>query len=203
MKTLKELTNEKFKEIYTNEKFRNEVAYAHGCYTSEGSFKYKKTCSYPDEYLVTDEQIEKATQLIKKRKQEVIKENKGNIVFVGMGMTYETDEEIGNHRIRAEFTNKQGRRFFIEFAKGCNGCSTRIDHSIDRTLEDQLNGSHNRQGEFYNCKGLESSARASHTPYKHKNLLELINREFDCNFKDLVVDNYNLTTDDINSVSPK
>ena len=63
------LTNEKLKEIYISEKFRNEVAFAHSCLDKDSVFKYKSTCSYPIRYIVTEAQIlEAKKELFAKQK---------------------------------------------------------------------------------------------------------------------------------------
>lgn len=51
MRTLTELSPEKFAEIYTSEEFRNQVAYAHECYDKHHVFMYRKTCSWPAEWI--------------------------------------------------------------------------------------------------------------------------------------------------------
>ena len=78
-KTLIELTSEKLKEIYTNEKFRNEVAFAHTCLDINHKFKHKKTCDYPDEYIVTEEQIKEAEEERQRAKAETIEKNKNKL----------------------------------------------------------------------------------------------------------------------------
>ena len=70
-RTRVQLTDEKLQEIYTSEKFRNDVAYAHG-YTLQNGETGLKTCSYPIEYIVTPEQVEIATKEQERRKKEVL-----------------------------------------------------------------------------------------------------------------------------------
>lgn len=145
MKQLIELTPEKFAEIYTSEKFRNEVAFAHGC-KYEGRPEYKKTCSYPVEYIVTEAQIAEATKERERAKIQTVKDNEGKLMFVGMGMEYAPryKDDVCNHRIRTEFVNAEGHRFFIELGTG-QGEQMRIDHSIDRDLEE----AHDKQKEDF------------------------------------------------------
>lgn len=122
-------------------------------------------------------------------------------MFVGMGGNYSEryPGDLCNHRIRTEFKNAFGRLFFIELGTG-TGTEMRIDHSIDRTRENELNGNPNRQSEFYNYKRLE---RQKDMPiYTKENILALVNKNFDCKFKEIIVDNYNVTQDDYISISP-
>lgn len=228
MKTTIQLTPEKFAEIYTDERLRNNVAFAHGYCDAGGRELGKKTCSYPVDYYVTPEQIQEANKERERAKQEVIKDNAGKLMFVGMGCTYEPryDDDVCNHRIRCEFVNTEGHRYFIEVGTG-NGHAMRIDHSIDRDLEIlheiklQEYFSKREQFERYskewhevqeqieywrrqlynNFAGLQ---RMTDPPkFTKQNVLALVNHFFNCDFKEIVIDNYNVTTDDFTNVSPK
>lgn len=228
MKQLIKLTEEKFRDIYTNEEFRNQVAFAHGCCNSDGNFMYKKTCSYPIEYIVTDDQIKEAEAERVRATKQTIKDNKGKLMFVGMGMTYTEryPDDVCNHRIRTEFKNVAGHSFFIEFGTG-SGNQMRIDHAVDRDKEreyenkvsqlrtqretvkrysDQWNELCNEiekysKQVYYNYHGLEHDRDLP--KYTKSNILSLVNKEFDCNFSEIVIDNYNVSTDQYISVSPK
>lgn len=215
------LSDAKFQEIYTNEKFRNEVAHACKNCDKYGQFKYYKTASYPKSWIVTPEQIELAKAEKERSKAEKIANlQKGALVFVGMGMDYESrfDGDICNHRIRTEFKNKVGHRFFIEVGTG-RGNNMRCDHAIDRDLEDQYetklneifeklktvkegsvewHGLMSERGKYMeqpynNYRDVE---RMTIGVYSQLSLLGLINEKFDCDYTDVVVDEYTLTTDD-------
>jgi hypothetical protein len=198
---MKEMTPEKLRDIYTSEKFRNAVAYAHGCYLADMKFKCFKAMDYPDNYKVTQSQIDEARAEIKRAKIELIKTLGNKLVFVGMGMNYipRYEGDPGNHRIRTEIINNKGVRFFIEVGTGYNGMSMRVDHSVNRTIQDAYKDSHLHQGKFYNWGDLE---RRNDLPdYTDKNIITMVNRAFDCNFSEMIVDNYNLTTEDYFSTS--
>ncbi len=186
---LSELTDEKLQDIYTNKKFRNQVAYAHGCYSGfpDSKFKYKKTCSYPAEWIVTEKQIALATKELERSQAETAKKHKNSLLFVGMGTTYDTATDIGNHRIRTEFLNKHGQRFFVEFGTGADYETARCDHSIDR------------DGDANNYGDLERRKPCRYTP---KKILSLVNRTFDCNFTEIFIDNYDLSCEGIMCESP-
>jgi hypothetical protein len=205
MKTTQTLTDEKFNEIYTNEKFRNEVAFAVSCYDSAHHFKYKKTVSYPDEYIVTDEQIKEANKELQRAKQETYKKYGDSLLFVGMGMTYEPryEDDVCNHRIRTEFLNSKGKQYFVEFGTG-RGNDLRCDFSIDRDKQKELNDSPGQQSKFYNFRGLERKDFAG-IKYTQQNILEIVNEYFDCRFTNIVIDNYNIHCNDREIVcrSPK
>lgn len=196
MKTKEEiLTAEKLKDIYTNESFRNSVAHAHQCCDKYSVFMHFLALDYPRRYIVTEEQINEAKAEVLRAKEEAIKNLGNKLVFVGMGGTYEPryDGDLCNHRIRTEFKNNKGKQFFIEVGTG-RVQEMHITHSIDRTRQKELNSNPNRQSEFYNYKKLEMGG--SQPQYNKQNLLSLINTNFDCNFTQIEVDNYTLTTDD-------
>jgi hypothetical protein len=197
MKTTETLTNEKLQDIYTDKKFRNEVAYAHGCYDKDGVFKYKQTCSYPVTYIVTDEQIALAAAELERSQKETKERYKNSLLFIGMGMTYETDTDIGNYRIRTEFFNKKGHRFFVEFGAAVDHAYTRCDFSIDR----ELNIKDDQKG--YNYANLERcDKRAGLCRYTPECILRLVNKTFDCEFTEIFIDNYDLSCDGVICSSP-
>lgn len=233
-KEYQKMTPEEFKNIYYSEKLRNEVSFANRHSDKHGVFKYYGTCTYPNENRrqVTPEQIEKAKQLRSKRAAEVLKENKNKLLFVGMGMNYDAkyEDDVCNHRIRTEFLNSEGKRFFIEFGTG-RGTDLRIDHAVDRELEDHykqkaalfskrwkaeekkerpsfkkiqsLRGQFYKYMEqpYYNYKKLERDT--PNLKYTKTNILKIVNEYFNCNFKEVVVDYYNISCNGVICESPK
>lgn len=228
--TSQELTNEQFQDIYTSEKFRNEVATAHKCMAKESKFSHFESCSYPIRYKVTEEQINEAKRVKEESKKKAIKNVANKLVFVAMGGDYEPryNDDVCNHRIRTTFLNPEGKKFFIEFGRGRED-EIRIDHSIDRDLQNyyekqssNVRDEINRNGGFHkvaqsdplmldykkyqgqpyqNYKGLE---RINLTEkYTLQNLLKLVNENFECNFKEIEVDKFNLSPDDFTCKSPK
>jgi len=196
---MKTLTDEQFKEIYTNKKLRNAVAYAHGCLSSNMEFKHFRAMNYPNDYAVNQNQINKAKEEVARDKVKTVANIGNKLVFVGMGMNYEPryKGDICNHRIRTEITNSEGHRFFIEVGTGLQN-SMRVDHSIDRTVQDELND-HTQQNKFYNYGGIERTKKA--LKFTKQNVLKLVNKTFGCNFTEIEVDYYTLTTEDYQSVS--
>lgn len=140
MKEIIKLSDDKMKEIYTDQKFRNNVAFAHVCCDAHGTFQHRKTCSHPIEYIVTNEQIKEATNELNRAKNETFELNKNNLLFVGMGTDYSERyfDDVCNHRVRTEFINSEGKRYFIEVGTGRDG-SMICNHAIDRDLEIQKN----------------------------------------------------------------
>lgn len=228
MKSTEKLTTEKFQEIYTNEEFRNQVAFAHAQCNTRGEEQYKITCSYPVTYIVTEKQIELANAEYLRAKAQAITDNKGKFMLVGMGSSYTEryTDDVCNHRVRGEFQAPNGNRFFIEFGTG-TGDRMRIDHAVDRTVEifhnnkidelakkskafpahskewneihDQIREWHKQP--YYNYKGLE---RRNNMPqYTKQNILTIVNDFFDCSFREVVIDSYNVSSDDFINISPK
>ncbi len=197
------LTDEKFNEIYSNENFRNSVAFAHGYCNAGGELINRQTCSYPVRYIVTDAQIEKAKKELKRAKQETFEKHFNDLLFVGMGMEYPAryEDDVCNHRIRTEFLNKDGKQFFVEFGTG-RGEEMRVDYSVDRDLEKIRKSEKSQRQDYYNYKNLE---KMQPIKYTKTNILNLVNNVFICDFKKIVVDNYTVSCNDkeIICVSPK
>ena len=65
-------------------------------------------------------------------------------------------------------------------------------HTIDRDTELKLNRDHKRQHLYVNYKNLENRRdRENFNPeYSKKNIIELINKYFDCSFTEMYTDNY-------------
>jgi len=197
MKKEQEITKELFNEIYTNDKLRHAVAYAHGCCDSEGRETHRLALYGLECYVVTESQILEAKTVHAKIIAKVLRDNKNNLLFVGMGMDFEPTikDGVGNYRIRTEFLNSKGKKYFIEFGKGMNFDELRIDFAIDRDMQNECGDAHNKQSLFYNYHKLETKTPA--LKYTYQNVLKLVNKHFNCNFKKMVVDSYNISHDGV------
>ena len=183
-------------------------------------------------YKTTKKQIELAKVLYEKNKQSVLNSIGNKLVFVGMGMNYAPryEDDVCNHRIRTNIVNPENKNFFVEL--GTWGAEMmRYDHLVDRDLEEtymtMLNklrlqigmmGGFNKvpntdpimieyrnyQNQPYNwyreeyARGLINKG----IKYTNKNVLQFVNDIFGCNFNDMEVDYYHLTTEDYKSISP-
>jgi len=227
------VTPEEFKNIYTNEIFRNEIAHANPHSDKDGRFKYFGTCTHPNENRrqVTPSQIYTAQKLKKQRAEEVLKENRNNLLFVGMGCEFKPEEGfINNHRIRTEFLNTEGKRFFIEVGTARDIKELICMHSIDKDLQNKFDNRVNKyqnrinqenkktMPDYQKIKSLRESKNkyleqpynnyngiehANLGPYTYANLLQLVNFTYKCNFKKIVIDNTNLSCDGLICKSPK
>ena len=185
------LTDEKFQDIYSDKKFRNEVAFAHKCVDGNLKFSHYATCSYPQEYIVTEEQIELAKAERDRARTQLLEDKKGWLLMDGMGSEIEPqfDGHIPNHRVRGYFLNDKGEKCFLEVATSRDIKLMRVTHS---------NCGHD---EYY--KNLDRRANHDYLriPYSHKALLEIVNYEFGCSFKNIHVDNYDYYYEDVISVA--
>lgn len=198
MEQIEILSEEKFKEINTNEELRNAVAFAHSCCNARGEEEYKKALLYPIAYKVTKTQIMKANALRDKRQKEVLKENANNLLFCAMGMNFKPtiNDGVGNHRIRTDFLNSQGVRCFIEVGTKSRDNNLRVDFAIYGYIENETKGNRNA----YNFKKLETET--PELKYTYENVLSLVNKYFGCNFKKMVVDYYNIECSGVICKSP-
>ena len=215
------ITDEQFAQIKTDFKVRNAVAFAHGL--SGSDFKIAMLPS--GRVLVSAGQIAIASKQREEDKKKLLAEyeKSGVLVFTGMGMSYPSRYEGDpcNHRIRAEFMNDKGHRYFLEVGTG-RGDEMRVDHAVDRDMEHSYDDAraklHNRmkaatdannyklrneimtelrdnqKQPYYNFKDLERSYNAKYTT---RNILNLVNQKFNASFTEMVVDEHTVRTEDI------
>jgi hypothetical protein len=188
---MKKLTNEEMKLIYTNKKLRNNVANAHGCCNSNMEFLHKKAFwIYPQERIVTEEQIAEAKEEIKRSCAETLENNKGKLLLVGMGWAGAdvNTNDVGNCRVRGYFMNGKGVKCFVEANHHNNRNTGGRDllwfdfaHYCDKY--DMAGHQHHL---LSNVEGAE---------YTKANILRYVNSAFETDFKELVIDNYDLAPD--------
>lgn len=181
-------------DIEMTEELRNNIAYAHGVCDSKGEQKFLGTSTYPQRYIVTEEQIEKAKLAIEKRKLEVLLENKNNLLFEGAGCVERSDVE--NCRIRTRLKNNSGKIIYLELT----GFETTSYLYNSRGITIAAHVDHC----FYCCDGGENNIK-QHIKiepfhWSRKNILAIVNEQLNCSFKKLVVDNYNIHVFDTEDV---
>lgn len=196
MKLTQILSDEKFQDVYKNEKFRNEVAYSHKYVKNDEVFCI--TTSYPTVYRCSLKQKELALAEINRAKAEKMANIGNKLVFVGMGNTYEGDD-IGNYRIRTYFKNKAEDKFSIELL-GNLGRSKRdtfpgfcyVDHAIQHTIAGR------EKVEIRNYAEIEQRS----FEYSKESILKVVNNNFKCAFTVLEIDNYTLCCEEFTCQSP-
>ena len=215
------LTAENFKRIYSDENFRNAVAYAHSCCDKFGNHLYFKALLYPDNYIVSEDQKNEALKELERARKELISNyKKGELIFIGMGSDFKSDHsDIGNYRIRANFKNKEGHNFFIELLSSKKGfyCDYSIDKDMEKEYDAKLSECHDEMKKskrfspkwrrldsirdkyleqpYYNTFGIEH--KSFDCDFTKENVLKLINDTFNCNYNTLRVDRYTLSPGDI------
>ena len=216
------MPDEYIHRIYADERFRNAIAYAHGCYVNGGKFSHYCAMTPEGRYIVYEEEIECAKTFLATCKEEVFAKNQHDLLFVSMGCDYAPryEDDPGNHRIRTEFLNKNGHRFFIEVCRRGQD-EMRIDHSIDRESEIKYNETISRlhkeytkmdirdpkreeaKKRYFDESGLEHGFNfggIEHADlgmkYTKKNILKLVNDIFDCLFRDIVIDRRTISMND-------
>ena len=187
------LTDQKFSEIFTDISFCQQVANAHVCTDKNGVFKHLKTCSYPTEYIVTDEQKNAAIEEFNKQREKRISVlQKNTIYFIGMGMNFEKNDfsDVENFRIRTKIQNAKGC-YFVEFSGDNRQEAFFCHHSI--YYPSGFNNEEKRD-EQNNYKGLECQTLKG---YNKENILNIVNNIFDCNFKNIEIDQILLSSDNV------
>lgn len=179
MKQLEILSTELFNTLTVSDKWINAIQYAVGCYDENQKFKYFRACSYPVEYIVNEEQIKQAREIANDRKRNILENIKANdLVFVAMGGDYSgAKNDVCNHRIRCNFTNSNGKRFFIEIIK-CRECGFFIEFSIDLDKQEENEKKRIKAQTEYNAMGVER--QLINKPFTWANVLAFINNTYNC-----------------------
>ena len=178
------------KMVLKSKEFRNSVSTAHGVQLRDGS-TFKGTCSYPKRYKVSEEMILKAKAIRSRATKKTLKQNKNNLLFVGMGWhKAESGGNVGNCRIRTIFKNNDNKNIFVEFGSG---------HSFNKSdKKNYLNFDfcfiveEEEKDTKYNYLNLESSTWNKQIEYTKENILNFVNKELNCSFSNMFVDNFDI-----------
>lgn len=183
MKQLEILSAEKFNLLTVSDKWVNAIQFPTTCCDKNHKFLYFKTCSYPEEYIVTEEQIQQAREIAEDRKRHILENIKTNdLVFVAMGGDYPgLPGEVRNHRIRCNFKNIDGKRFFIELLYIDND-NFYIDCSLDLDKEEENEKKRIKEPFYpqteYNAMGVENTL--INKPFTFENVLQFVNETYNC-----------------------
>lgn len=206
---IQELTTEEYNKYKDDERFIHNIYYAVSCCDEHGKLKYKKAMTKytkaDKDFIVSDEQIKIGKEEYNRRKQEIINNIKVNdLVFVGMGMDFKpiNNKHIGNHRIRTYFKNNDGVLCFVEFGTAVNKNFMRCDHALFNTEKNNTRTIKERDAKEKRVYLLES-LKCGSKAYTKKNILKLINSNFNTNFKNVRIYSYFINTEDYNSISQK
>ena len=196
-----QMSNEVFKKLIKNDYWVSNIALPVNCCDEYGNHTHYRTCSYPDEYIINEEQIKEAKREYKRRHDEEINNIKrGDLCFVAMGMSFNTTNknDVGNHRIRAEFKNRNGKHFFIEFTLGMDNKNFFVDFSVDRDLQEQREREKKEHYEaqkllpgykrtyyedpqdYYYAMGITRSVQVT---ANWDAIIDFVNKTYDCDYK--------------------
>lgn len=201
METEIKMTAEQFSLLTKKDKWISAIANPTKCYDKCSKFKHYKTCSYPTEYIITEEQIQKANELYVHRKTETLASIfKGELVFRAMGGDFQSEFEngVGNYRIRCYFKSINGHKYFIELC-----CSSGreneflVNFSVDEDLREKrdeeiklayeyrrkVNGHWfiDAKQDYYNCYGVEK--KYQNMPFTFDNIIKFVNKTYGCSYK--------------------
>ena len=206
---IKDLTIEEYNKYKDDDRFIHNINFAVSCCDEYGNLKYKKAMTEYSiaerEFIVNDEQIKTGKKEYNRRKQEILNNIKTNeLCFVGMGMDFNPvdNEHIGNHRIRTDFKDNNGVLCFVEFGTAINTDFLMCNYAlkdIKKNVSEWQSLKH--QDETEKRVYLLENLRGGNIEYTKKNILKLVNDNFDTNFKDIKVFSYFINTDDYNSIS--
>ena len=205
------MTDEMFNEAMTNDYGITEIAKGYVYCDKNGNEKgkYANYPSYTDVHDVTNEQVKKAKECLKRRKlQELASIDNGVLAFVAMGMEYESKMKngIGCHRICCYFRNSKGRLFYLEFSQ-TNRClylkdgfwlqsgytnqeTFCVDFSIDKDLQKETGD--DQKG--YYAMGVD---HLSYVRATWNDVLAFVNKTYGCNYKSgKLIRNFLLTRDE-------
>lgn len=200
MITQEEMTVELFNQFIKEDKWISCIAKPVTCCDKYHKFSHYRTLSYPVEYIITEEQINKAKELYAIRKAETLASiSKGELAFYPMGGDFKTKLEngVGNYRIICHFKNSVGHNYSIEL---CGNPEQEhqfyVDFSVDqdllkqRELEMELEYERRRKAnghwqipiiqDYYNCFNL--SKQYQNIPFTFKHIVEFINRIYGCTY---------------------
>ena len=187
-----------FETLIKEDYWIKEITCATRGVDKNGNHLYWRTVSYPIEYYVTPEQIETAKKEYQRRRREELDNlQPGEIAFVAMGMDFYDGEKIenspNNHRIRCYFYNKYGHKYFIELTSTMDCKSYYVDFSVDADLEEKREKEHSFIQDYYNACGLARSARI---PTTWDAIINLINKNYKCNYTTGKLFKYFISPDD-------
>jgi hypothetical protein len=179
-----EMTEEKFNEIYTNEEFRNDVAYAHCC-SYQGQDEFYGTCSYPLKWVVTPERKEIALKEIERKKGIVLKDNINKLFFEGAGCV--AIDKVENCRIRTRLKNNNGELIYLEII-GSTPHEYTPDHLKAYSAIGHIDFCHLSADREEKC----IKPGNIHFEYTKENILKWVNDNLNCSFTEIVIDNNNI-----------
>lgn len=218
METLITLTDELFQKIYSDPKFRNDITFAAKWIDKSNNVEQWHASSYPQNYIVTEEQITIAKDEREKANISIREKHKNDLLFKGMGSEFSPrwEDDITNHRIRTYFKNRHGRLFFIEILASNDkklivDCAQDIDAEKEfKAKQEAVNvemQKYNRgDSEYFNLQKKKNDLWSEEPTCNYggvrkledkyictqSDIIRLVNEVFECDFKRMIIDEYNI-----------
>ena len=198
------MTNEMFEELIKQDKWIREIGRPVKCCDQYGNFKHYRTCTYPTEYIVSEEQVRMASEHYQRRHDEVLAGIKnGELVFRAMGGDYPArfEGDVCNHRMRCYFKNSAGRTWFVELLKTSEFWEKeyKADFNYDFAFE-VIDGKDHYEIHppfpVVEHEGRKFLDRRIYKPFTWENVLEEINTRFGCNYSSARLENYFVSWDE-------
>ena len=215
MKQYRQLSDGELRTLLKEDKWIHAISTAGYYCDRNGNPLGLKTVTYPVAYEVTGTQKMKAAERAGERRAEILAGIRpGELAFVSMGgdCPKSSPDAVGNHRIRCDFRNSEGRKFFIEFVKGAQEGCFWVDGAMDYALDEEYtracdevrewNAAHPRVADHrkypdqmqYNPFGT-AHARIE-GEFTFSAVLEFVNTRFGCSYTSARKIDYFVTTDD-------
>lgn len=218
MESLITLTDELFKNIYSDPKFRNDIIFAAKWIDKSNSVEQWHASSYPKKYIVTEEQITIAKDEREKANISIREKHKNDLLFKAMGFEFSPrwEDDITNHRIRTYFKNRRGRLFFIEILASNDkklivDCAQDIDAEREfKAKQEAINiemQKYNRgDSAYFNLQKKKNDLWSEEPTCNYggvrkledkyictqSDIIRLVNEVFECDFKRMIIDEYNI-----------
>lgn len=197
MRNQKIMTDEMFQQFINDDKWISDIAHPVRCCDRLGNLMNYRTCTYPLEYIITEEQIAIAKERYAKRHDEVLASiRKGELVFCAMGSNYAPrfDRDVCNHRMRCYLKSTDGRMWFVELCRTAEhwekqGYGFYYDYAYE-----VIDGE-----EHYEISPVFTAVQGSsfdgriNKPYAWENVLAEINHRFGCSYTSARLERYFVT----------
>jgi hypothetical protein len=193
------LTEEKFKEIYTDKSFRNSVAFPvlrKSLFTGEVNI----TLTFPTKYIVTDQQTIKALEERDSDRKRILSEIKNKLVFIKKGGMFSCSSyDVNCYRISTIIKNNNNQLFYVELSslpkKRDHHFTFRCVSAIELKDKARKFNPKNSGNLNQNYKALEDLQKLG--KYTKRNVLSFINENFNCSFTKMEIDEFTLSESDL------
>lgn len=178
---IKSISKNEMIELFKNDiKKIHSFAYPVKCCDKYGNLIHKRSCTYPVEYIVTEELQKIASEYLKRMEKECLSQIKDDdLVLLKMGSDfYEKrdleNSDLGNHRLHLSFNDKSG----VHVAGDICSCYRSNSKGYSNDLQDKPIMSFDLQYSDHDGTYLYKSLELSkyNAEYTKDSLLRIINK---------------------------